>query len=464
MSKTIDARIKDAYGLEPWDAATVAQLYAVWDKNRKRNRTRMLYYCDEQDFYNLGLSVPREFAAELKTPVGWCAKAVDMLGNRSILDGITAQDEAGETLARIIEENALAAAYDLAKPSELIHGCGFWVPMRDEDMNCGVSINYYDAEEASALWDYRRKRVAAGMVVGDYTHDKYGGISPSLLYVYTDTAIITLAVDAIGEWHASYEYHPMGRAPFVSMCYRPSKSKPFGRSRISKTCMGITDSVRRELLRMELHSECYSQPQRYILGIDEADARKSKFNLYMDSLLLAGRDENGDIPTVGQFAQASMTPHIEVLDKLADRMSSETCIPASAFGVAHSTYVSNESLRASSDDLILECESLNDTNGRALRTVAQMALAVAGNKAFKDLDAQELAVSVRFVNPCMPSIASATDAMTKQAAISSWLPETKLYWERLGYSEQERAELFAEKQAAEASAALNAFLFGGESE
>lgn len=456
----LSARIANADGLLPEDAALVALLYQTWSRNRERNKTRRLYYCDEQTFYNLGFAVPHEFEQQLKTPVGWCAKAVDMLGNRSILDSVAAPEQAGETLAQIVEENELSASYDLAKPSELVHGCGFWVPMRDDSLESRVNLNYYDAERSSALWDYRLKRVRAGMVIADFTESRSGELVPASVYIYTDSAIITIWQDANKAWFARYDAHPMGRAPFVAMCYRPTDNKPFGRSRISKACMGITDSVRRELLRTELHSECFSQPQRWIMGVDESAVQKSKFYLAMDSILMGGRDENGDLPQVGQFAQASMTPHIEVLDKLAQRMASETSIPVSAFGIQHATYISNESLRASSDDLILECESLNKTNGRALRTLSQMALAIAGNKSFRELSNDERAVTVRFVNPCMPSIASATDAMTKQAAVSEWLPETSLYWERLGYNEEERAELLREKDAAQAAAALNQMLFG----
>ena len=151
-----------------------------------------------------------------------------------------------------------------------------------------------------------------------------------------------------------------------------------------------------------------------------------------------------------------------MLDKLAARMASETSIPVSAFGIQHATYISNESLRASSDDLILECESLNATNGRALRDLARMALAIRRGVPLSALDDEARAVAVKWRSPYMPSLASATDAMSKQAAITPWLAETSLYWERLGYDEQERAELFKEKEAAEAAAALNNMLFGGE--
>ena len=53
------------------------------------------------------------------------------------------------------------------------------------------------------------------------------------------------------------------------LVYRPSLDRPFGKSRITRAVMSITDSAVREALRTEVSAEFFTTPQKYLLGADE---------------------------------------------------------------------------------------------------------------------------------------------------------------------------------------------------
>ena len=56
----------------------------------------------------------------------------------------------------------------------------------------------------------------------------------------------------------------------------------------------------------------------------------------------------------------------------------------------------------------------------------------------------------------MPSIAAQSDAMVKQASVVDWLPETSVFWEQLGYDEEQRTRIQSEKRRARGQASVNA--------
>ncbi len=457
------AACSKAEGLDESQRGIVERLARVVSERLGRNKLRMDYYHDRVAVKNLGIAVPSSFNAKVDTSVGWAAKAVDMLASRSIFDGFTMAGATDADLDGIMAANDMRLTYDMAVPSELIHGCGFWT-VSPGDADRGeppVVINYHDAESSAALYDYRRKRILAGLVVEDWRPKRGGAFAgemePCVAVVHTDAAIITMTRGQGSDWTATAEPNALKRCLMEPMCYKPTVARPFGRSRVSRTVMGITDDMKREILRTSIHSEMFSSVQKAVLGVseDQFDAlNANKYDAAITSLFVATRDEDGNVPQLTQFQQASMEPHMAMMNKLASRMASETSLPVSAFGVEASTYQSAESLRASTADLVCEAESLNAVNGRALRNVALLAMAMAQGKRFSELTPEELTVAVHWRDPSMPSNAAETDAMVKQASMAAWLPETRIYWEKLGYSEEQRDRLFAEKGEAERATEL----------
>lgn len=452
----------NAIGLDDFDRQLLAQAYGTWKAHLDHNRERVVYYKDKQKIRNLGLAVPREFERDIRHQVGWAAKAVDMLAARSVLDGVNALDEdVLGVIELIMRDNDLTGYYNRAKTSELVHGVGFWAVHADSTKASGVNLTYYSAERASAVYDLDAKRLVAGLIIGSEPLRKgRGGVDePSKLYLLTDEHEVEVTFDEKSQrWYVTdTRNHAMGRPPMVAMCYKPdTDDRIFGKARITDAVMGIVDEMGRSILRAALTAETAAAPQKYILGATHKELGESRFGLYLDQIMALGPNREGDIPTFGQLQQLSMEPHISYMNYLANRMAAETSLPVAAFGVPGNGYTSSDALRASSDDIILEAEALNQGNGEALRELLCMAYAVSMNRTFESLEPAEKAIYIQWRSPVMPSLASVTDAMVKQASIVPWLPETSVYWEMLGYSDEQVQRIMAEKDAARARAQVDA--------
>lgn len=446
--------VSSARGLRPDEANILSKLVNVYNKKLNNNIKQWDYYKDKVPVDNLGIAVPDSIANYLNTSTGWIAKSVDMLAARSVFDGFVIDGDINNELDMIIAENDFKLAYETAVPSELVHSCGFWTVTKGDNTKIPV-IRYYNAQNAAALWDYNNRRILAGFCITDYAYQSSGELKVSRLVLHMQDKAVELANDTYGGWTVVGRYpHKMGRTLMQEMCYLPSTDRPFGKSRVSKAAMGIVDEMQRQILRMCVSCELFSVPARVISGASEEDFVKPKESLYYDYLWLFERDEDGNLPVVEQLRQVGMQPHVEVMRNLASRMSAESSIPVNSFGIIHDQPASAEALRSSLEDLCVLAEHLNRCNNKSLRNVAKLALAVYQNKSFDDLTDEEKNISVCFKNPHTPSIASQTDAMIKQASIANWLPETELYWEMLGYSDEQRAMLLKQKNAAMAQIAI----------
>ena len=236
-------------------------------------------------------------------------------------------------------------------------------------------ISAYSAENTAAVWDYRHKRIKAGLTVVDIRTSAYS--EPEIVWVnlYTDTDVWEIKKEGYS-WKAYQHPHAMGRPMIEPLVYRPSLDRPFGKSRISRAVMSITDSAVRTSLRAEVSSEFFTAPQKYVLGANEEMFKDGKWEAYIGNWLALTKDEDGDTPHLGQLTQGSMQPHTDYMRSLASRFSGETSIPISELGVISDNPSSAQAIYAAKESLLVEAESLNDTNGEALKVIGQMAIAI----------------------------------------------------------------------------------------
>lgn len=441
--------IENAIGLTDGESLMLRQLVAVFNDRLYNNQLRMSYYEDKVPLKNIGLSIPRDIAAKVDTSNGLAAIAVDYLASRSIYDSFTTDDGVSAELNAVLEANDFAVEYAKAVPTQLVHGVGFWTVSKGGAGEPAAVINYHSAVNSAALWDFRKKRVKCAFVVEDYSLVNYLGkevYQPSFVVLHTDYAVIEIA--KIGsQWEAVRKPHMLGRPLVVSMPFRPQDSKPFGRSRISKAIQGICSSYSREILRIELHSELFASGQKAILGVSDEQFEALQGNKYraaMSELFIATRDENGDTPQITQFQQQSMEPHIKAMEMLLARLSAETSIPIAAFGISDKGRTSSEALAASYGDLIIEAETLNRNNGKAILEVAKLALAVATNRTLDELTEDENTLQVHWIDPAMPSAASVADATVKLVSAVPEFGGTDIFWELNGFNEEQRRRVRSE--------------------
>lgn len=453
-------RKPDPPGLTEDERELLSDLYDTWSGKLARNRRRMSYYNQRQRMRNIGVAIPPSVAARLEPVVGWPAKAVDALAARSRFEGFVSPEGPVPELDAVMARNRFGQMYNKAKHSELIHSCAFLTVTRGGEDEPGAVVNAYSAETASALWDIRGKRILAGLCIVDC--DRRTG-EATQMNMHTSDSVIEIRASG-GGWEAERHGHGHGRPLMVPMVYKPELDRPFGRSRISRAVMAITDMAMRTVARTELAAEFFTSPQKYLLGADDDvfDAPgKSKIESYLGSIFSVTPNENGDIPHFGQLAQASMQPHIDCLRSLASMFAGETYIPVSYLGVIHDNPASADAMHQASEELIIAAEDMNDENGAALADVATLALAIARNKTVSELSDAERAVAPVFASPVRASLPARADFMTKTVAVAPWIGGTRVALEYLGFSDSEITRLMADKKAAEAAQAIAALISTG---
>jgi hypothetical protein len=287
---------------------------------------------------------------------------------------------------------------------------------------------------------------------------------------------VTITYDGI-RWSAERTVHHIGAPLMEVLAYRPTIRRPFGHSRITRAVMSITDSAVREALRTEVAAEFYTTPQKYLLGADDGlfdekmpredtdgpvegaingpqrpaqMSRSAMWDAYIGSMFAITRDEQGELPTFGQLPQMTMQPHMDYMRSLAARFAGETNIPVSSLGIIHDNPASAEAIYAAKEDLIIEAQELNATNGRALKNLGLMVMSMLIGRPVDDLTDDERAIAPKFRNPAMPSVVSQSDAIIKQVTALPWLAETTVVLEELGYSAEQITRLLSDKRKASA--------------
>ena len=436
-------------GLPDDQQRAVDEVFEVWSQKLARNALRQRYYDSKNSLKDLGISIPPPLAqnSEFTSVIGWAQKAVTALAVRSRFDGFVG--EGADKVNEIFEHNGFRRAYKMGVISELVHSCAFVTTTQGVDGK--PRISFYSALNAAAVWDFDKRRIKTGMTVLDVDRKNV----PTGYVVFTDDLIMTFRRDEKYNWSVKLENNPMGRPLMEPFCYRQTLDRPFGSSRITRAVMSITDEAVRECVRESIGSEFNVAPQRWIMGADaELFKDVPQWQAYIGSFLAISRDENGDSPTVGQFAQGSMEPHISYMRSLAARFAGETSIPVSSLGIISDNPSSAEAIYAAKEDLVIEAEGLNEGNSESLRNVARMAVAIANGQSFDEVAAEDLAVTPKFMNPARPSVVSQADAMVKLVSIFPWLSESPVALEEVGFNEAQIERMMSDKRKKEAADAI----------
>jgi hypothetical protein len=162
----------------------------------------------------------------------------------------------------------------------------------------------------------------------------------------------------------------------VPIINRPDAARPFGHSHISRACMSIVDSAMRTAKRSEISAEFFSIPQKYILGTDPNAEPINKWTAAMSAMLEITKDENGDKPTLGQFQQQSMAPHIDQLRMFAAMFAGETGLTLEDLGFASGNPASSDAIKAAHENLRLKARAAQRYFGTGFLNAGYLAVCV----------------------------------------------------------------------------------------
>lgn len=440
-------------GLPEAEREILAKLLTTYLTHSSKNELKNKYYEGKISVgsVNLGIALP-DGLRRLEIGCAWGAKCVDVLAARSMFDGfVDLYGEPVTALDDIVTGNRLVAEYMKAARDELKYGCTFATLSQDPAIGC--KIRFHSPRTAAAHWDGDKGRIAYGFCIVDGAPDNVSLTwQPSLLNLYTDTDIWVLR--RTGEqWRAERYPHRMGRPLMEALVWNATSDKPFGRSRIKEPVRRLIDAYVRTMANATIGLEFSTTPQKYMLGLtdEQFDAVvNDKFRQYVGSILAStANPETGDTPDVGQFSQGSLQPHVDQLRMIATQFSAATGLTVSDVGVVNDANpTSSDAILAQSTTLVSLAEQLNTGNGAALRSIALMALAIAGGTTVEDLPEEQLGVVAHFKNPAMPSVSVTADAAVKIASVRPGFASTDVFAEMMGFSPADIRRINAQEQRA----------------
>jgi hypothetical protein len=413
------------------------------------NRLRTAYYESKNAVRDLGISTPPNFR-RIDTVLGWPAKAVDTLDDHCNLDGFVVPGGRAEDfgIPALWSANNLDSEAQQAGVSSLIHGTAFLITTLG-DVQSGeppVIITAKDALSGAGIWDPRRRVLRSFLSVID--SGQMGEPTEMVMYLPSGNVEMTRSEQG-GRWRVVRRAHSLGRVPVEPL-------------------MAYTDMALRTLTRSEVSAEFYSAPQRYLLGADESafvgadGAPRTQWQAILGRIWAIDRDEDGELPQVGQFTQMSQQPHMDQLRSLASMFAGETSIPMSDLGIsADANPISAEAYEAGRQPLIKRAEATTDGWSPAWERTVLTAIRLRDGL---DATPEPLAgLRAKWRDAATPSRAAAADAIVKIVGALPWMADSTVVLEQLGFDQTTIDRLMADKRRSEGSAALRSIVQAAQS-
>lgn len=342
----------------------ITYLKRLLASKQTRVRARYKYYEMKQMTHYLGLALPDNFKNMSET-LGWCAKAVDSLADRLCFRTFE-NDNFG--MNEIFNLNNKDILVDSAILGALITSCDFIYISKGEDGFPRLQV--IDGYNATGIIDPITNMMTEGYAVLKRDLD-----SERVLVEAYFTSEETIVFD----YENGLQYNDPNPAPFcllVPVINRPDAKRAFGHSRISRACMNIQQTAMRTMALSEISAEFYSYPQKYVLGTNPDEEPLDKFKAVISSMLEISADEDGNVPTVGQFSQQSMTPYSDQIKMFASLFAGETGLTLDDLGFVTENPSSAEAIKAAHENLRLTARKAQRDFSTALINVGYLAACV----------------------------------------------------------------------------------------
>jgi hypothetical protein len=445
------------------ELALVQMLRADMMRDRWALQLRDAYFNGEQLIRDLGISIPPQLRG-LHTVIGWPRVGVESLEERLDLEAFRWADGADSSeLSEIAEANDLFDESSLAHLDALVYGreylavgsggCG-----TDE---CPPLITAESPLDMTLLWDARLRVGTAAL--RECAADSYIDADPEqrMLVLYLPDQTVMAVPSPSGGWEVvDRDIHNLGIVPVVRMANRQRTADRVGRSEITPEVMSITDAACRRLMGMEVAAEFFGAPARYILGASEAafqDAEgnaKSAWETYIGRVLALERDEDGAVPTVGQFPAHDPTGMTKIIDLYARIMSSQFGLPPHMLGYTTDNPASADAIRSTEAKLVKRSERRIRRFGAAWQQAMRLALWVRHGEP----PDKAKRIETVFRNPATPTVAAQVDATVKLVQAGVLPADSDVTLEMAGFTEAQRQRIIVDRRRTAGRAGSSALM------
>jgi hypothetical protein len=445
------------------ELALISMLRADMLRDRWSLQLRDSYFNGEQLVRDLGISIPPQLKG-LHTVIGWPRVGVESLEERLDLEAFRWADGSDSSeLAEIAEANDLFDESSLAHLDSLVYGREYLAVGSGDcgTPDCPPLITVESPLDMTLLWDARIRMGTAAL--RECRADSYleSGPEERMIVLYLPDQTITALPSESGGWEIiDRDIHNLGVVPVVRMANRQRTADRVGRSEITPEVMSITDAACRRLMGMEVAAEFFGAPQRYILGAAESafqDAEgnaKSAWETYIGRVLALERDEDGNVPAVGQFAAHDPTAMTRIIDLYARIMSAQFGLPPHMLGYTTDNPASADAIRSTEAKLVKRSERRIRRYGAAWQQAMRLALWV------RDGEPPDKTRRIETVwrNPATPTVAAQADATVKLVQAGILPADSDVTLEMAGLTEGQRQRVRADRQRAAGRAGSTALM------
>lgn len=442
--------------LSPDELRLVGALLKKLQYHDHKNDILERYYDGKQRLKDFNISIPPQLKT-VESVVGWAGTTVQILEERLDFEGFIAPDTLG--LDTIYRANDLDVESGLSHIDALIYGTSFLMVGKGREGEADPLITVESPRRMTGIYDLRLRRLTSALSV---ERDDSKLIMATL---YLPDATVLIAFERNKPFEVSRDQHNLGRVPVVALINNPRASDPSGRSEITSAVRSYTDSAMRTLLGAEVAREFYSAPQRYILGADpeafqDADGNAlDPWKTYQGRFLGMPANEDGQIPTVGQFNANDPRPYFDQVRAYATMLAAETAIPPSYLGFQTDNPASADAIRQMESRLVKRAERRQKQFGRAWMEVARLALLIRDGV----IPAEVASVRPSWRDASTPTRAAAADEAVKLISSGVLLPDSEVTYNRIGLSDTDKQVLRDEKARSNASSLVNSIIVAGSS-
>ncbi|WP_328631982.1 phage portal protein [Streptomyces sp. NBC_00356] len=439
------------------ELALINVLRADMLRDRWELQLRDAYFNGEQLVRDLGISIPPQLKG-LHTVIGWPRVGVESLEERLDLEAFRWADGSDSSeLREIADANELFDESSLAHLDSLVYGREYLAVGSGDcgGEDCPPLISVESPLDMTLMWDARLRMGTAALRECQADSFVESGPDERMLVLYLpDQTVMCLPSDSGGWEVVDRDMHNLGVVPVVRMANRQRTADRVGKSEITPEVMSITDAACRRLMGMEVAAEFFGAPQRYILGASESafqDAdgtAKSAWETYIGRVLALERDEDGNVPTVGQFAAHDPTAMTRIIDLYARIMSSQFGLPPHMLGYTTDNPASADAIRSTEAKLVKRSERRIRRYGAAWQQAMRLALWV------RDGEPPDKARRIETVwrNPATPTVAAQADATVKLVQAGILPADSDVTLEMAGLTEGQRQRVTADRRRSGAAA------------
>jgi hypothetical protein len=416
------------------------------------NALKEAYYEGEQRVQMLNISIPPELS-RLETVAGWPGTVADVLEERLDWYGWASDGEVFD-LDQVYRDNQLDVEAGNVHLDALIYGTAFAVVGSGDDGEPSPLVTMHSPRALTGRWDARRRRLAAALSAVNQD----GQTVEVTLYLPDETIVMSRPPQG-GRWVIDdRDRHNLGRVPVVQFANRTRASRLTGRSEITRAVRYYTDAAVRTMLGMEINREFYSAPQRYALGVDSDDFTsadgtvRTGWETVMGRVWAIDRDEDGNVPEVGQFTPSSPAPYLDQVKGLAQLLAAEAAIPPSYLGFQTDNPASADAIQRSEARLVKRAERRQGSFGASWLEVGKLALLVRDGAVPDDFSS----VSAKWRDASTPTRSAAADEAVKLVGAGVLPADSPVTLDRIGLTPSEQRQLAADRRRATGSGVLQA--------